>query len=667
MKKSLNKKFFKWMFSAVPLTVAAVLPLGMTTATHSNDFGQTEDNSKLYIEKNTAMSEYIALVENSNSIAELVNQTTFNYRKPQFIESVSTLSEFQEVLEQGANRVDIVFKYDVNKEKVQNYVSEIENALKDDFATIYAKYTLTFSIAFKDLEDFKKLVLKMMDLKIDYNDLLQVNVHETGRSAEEFSPSYFNDINNEPIGGGYSDPNDYPFWKNYYSINKRRYELVGLDGNTIQNQRILSTSYNKKHIKLGILEAQPKDTTQSPIVNPNSRVFTSENKIITRQNAGQLTNELTHANVVAEIMVGKQGLNPYSILYSDKTGDWNGWLNSSLNWYLYNGVYILNNSWKAKESFEESYNIQAEWLDNFLNANEDFIYIAAAGNDYQNFKDGKSLKYMDGYNIAQNIINVGALELYDWVIPAFLTEESKDVGYVTTAVPDVFRSTVYPEVFDLPRGTSTAAPTVTGMASFLKANYDIVFEKGSDYLILKSALISGSRNNNVWKRFDPITGEGLHNVYDGRVGFGRADFNKVFVSLASLSYLKIFANGSQKSRSQTDIHLRSGQKYRANITWKGQDMYKTKWVNDFLFFGHTEYEFVGPINLNLQITTPDGKKIRARRIEQKTTDKEHLMNTETIEFEAKTSGVYKVEVLYDSSEKSDRRKDLDVAFTYSEL
>ncbi|WP_371246354.1 S8 family serine peptidase [Mycoplasmopsis agassizii] len=669
MKKSLNKKIFKWMFSVVPLTVAAVLPLSMTTATRSNDFGQTEDNSKLYIEKNTTMSEYIALVENSNSIAELVNQTTFNYRRPEFVESVSTFEEFQKVMEQGANRLDIVFKYNVDKEKIKSYVEKIESTFKDDFETIYAEYTLTFSIAFKNLEDFKKLVVKMMQLNIDYQDLLQVNVHETGRSFEEFSPTSFYDLSHEYHGGTAKIEE---FWTNYYPTNKRRYELVGLDHDTLSGARHFVLSQqdrrNKVIVNAGIIEASPEDW-KSPLVNRNSPAFQDSNKIIIKGN-GRSSELHSHANSVAEIIIGKQGLNPHISLFSEQTGNWNGWLNSSLNWFLQNKVHIVNNSWKIKNNLVESYNDDSAWLDNFLNANEDFIFIIASGNDYRKtFEDKKTnkiykLDYMDGYNLSQNAINVSALELEERVNPAPFTEKSKDDGYITTSVPDSFLAT---NSYITDRGTSFAAPTVTAMATFMRANYEYLFRKGSDYLIFKSALISGSRNNSVSARFDSSTGAGLHDVYDKRVGFGRANYKKMSESIFNLEYFRIFANGREKSKSQTERTLREGKRYRANITWKGQDLYKTRWVNDFLFFGHTEYEYVGPINLNLQITTPDGKKINAVKIYKETKWGEQVMNTETIEFETKLLGVYKFEVIYDPYEENGRKRDLDVAFTYSEL
>ncbi|PAK21592.1 hypothetical protein CJJ23_01425 [Mycoplasmopsis agassizii] len=675
MNKSLKRKIFKSLFAILPLTIAIFTPLTISANVNEKDSTVVNLQQETYNVKSTK-EKYIDLILSSGSISEIIEKTTFNYVKPEFVSTISNERDFYKILVQGANRIDIVFKAKTEKTKLKSYLEMIRSSLGDEFENIYGEYTLTFSIAYKSTEDFKKLLIKMLDFKLDYNDILQVNVHETGRNYD-----YFNDVeesskstavNNSNIGTSVSSNtlinyND-NFWNNYTEINKRRYTLSGFDYQNLKYEREQAENNVNKYgreMKVGILEVQSDDYKTSALVDSRSASFFKNSKI---HLSGTLYNDphrISHANTVAEIIMGKQGINPSISLYSSQFHFLNGLLNGALNWYLRNGVHIVNNSWKYTWNKDEDYNTHSEWLDNFLNANEDFIFIIGAGNDADDFNgDDPSHWYgfIDAYNISQNAITVGALKSLEKNVPTDYTEASKNQGYITTSVPGEFQPTGYD---GSKTGTSFAAPTITGMASLLKTNYPSFFDRGSDYLIIKSALISGSRKDDYTFSFF-TNGQGMWPVYDIKTGFGRANFFKVRESLLHLNYLKVYAD-SNKSAAISSHYFEKNEKYRVNATWKGENLFKNTWVQDFLFFGHNHYTYIGPLDLKLQVITPDGDELDALEIKELFTNKKKLMNTETIEFETKKAGYYKFKVFYDPSEEQGRKKDLDVALTYSKI
>ncbi|WP_371246126.1 S8 family serine peptidase [Mycoplasmopsis agassizii] len=533
------KKYKRNLWSLLGLSTASLAAVGaLVSVSYSSnsqqqnvveDLKTQKEDTSLSKDKKTLRRKYVEELLKSDSIKDIVSQTSFNYKKPEFIKTLSSRESFQKVLNQGANRVDIVFKAGTDKTKLNTYLEQMYAILGNDFETLYGKYTLTFSIAYKDLNDFKKLVLKISEFDFYFNDLLQVNVHETGRSTEEFNTA-LRKISLEESDLRHRERFYVPktFWDDYNSATKKRYGLIGLDYQTLNQERMQAynnINYGKAEMKVGIIEAVPRNPDSSSYVDKNSSAFIESSKIITRGTSNLPFKEYSHPNMVADVIMGRQGINPNIMLFSDVTSRWNGWLNSTLNWFLYRGVYMVNNSWGAEMGTNEEYNSDSEWLDNFLNENEDFIFIISAGNSYiERITEGKksyttsAYKYLDYYTLSHNAIVVGALESTQYISPYLDsnggTEVSKDQSYVTTSVPDSFS----PTGLDLQgryllRGTSFAAPTITGIASLLKTNYPEIFKQGSDYMILKSALISGSRQNWYNTLFLDITGKGFFMKY----------------------------------------------------------------------------------------------------------------------------------------------------------
>ncbi|PAK20999.1 hypothetical protein CJJ23_04295 [Mycoplasmopsis agassizii] len=460
------------------------------------------------------------------------------------------------------------------------------------------------------------------------------------------------------------------FWKNYYEYNKKRYKYVGLDEEVLREERKWARELWEvgARTNVGVLEAKG-------VVDRQSSIFSSTD--ITVYDG---TNS-DHANKVAEVIVGKQGINPYASLYSDKTYGITG-VKGSIEWLVKNGVYIINNSWGETDGYDENSwityqdNPNAIWLDNFINENPEVVFIKAAGNDIdrRKFDDnnnpityktpGYIAMYIESFSLSYNSIIVGALENTKHIKPEYFTEFSKYTNYISVSAPDQFTSQyaidhgTKPNVY----GTSFATPTVSAIATLLKTNYSPYFNIGADSLIMKSILISGARNNeednilyNSSKNINPKT-------YDGNIGFGRVNFLKAKEALQRLRYFKMKKTNTYTNPAVERINMKKGTKYRVNATWMNVDSLKSEWITTFLFFGYPKYTHIGAIPISVNLYTPSNQKIKVYN-EMVFSGQAEKANTITFEFTATETGSYAFNFSFDT----DRKRDLDVAFTYSTL
>ncbi|WP_371246116.1 S8 family serine peptidase [Mycoplasmopsis agassizii] len=133
---------------------------------------------------------------------------------------------------------------------------------------------------------------------------------------------------------------------------------------------MLKSLRTRKRVKVGVLE-------YGGLVRKDAIIYSSDDIHVEE---GPIS---LHANEVAEIIIGQQGINPYASLYSDWLQGWNGH-KGAIERLVSKGVTIINNSWEegdlSKEIEYTSYNDNAIWLDNFINANPEVVFIKAAGN-----------------------------------------------------------------------------------------------------------------------------------------------------------------------------------------------------------------------------------------------------------------------------------------------
>ncbi|WP_159444213.1 S8 family serine peptidase [Mycoplasmopsis agassizii] len=628
-----------------------------------------EENNSVK-DKKTFLDNLIEKIKKSDSIEEILKGSIINYKKTEQQFKTNSLSDYITSLKNGANRFDIVFKAGRDSNLINHYVEKIKLAINSLSAKyIYSENSLTFSIAFDSLENFKKIFLKLLTIEIDSQDILQVNVNETGKTVEQLKPAYYKNIYKILLG---SDPDiggspfiiydgESSFWENYNWLNQERYRLIGLTYPVLSEERRDSAPIvgKKKLVKVGILDP-------SGIIDTSAKQFWKSTKKVTHDDFFLSESVGLHANRVAEVIIGKQGITPYVDLYSSQFEDWNG-IAGELNWFINNGVHVINNSWGSVYQNLTAYNADAQWLDNFLLQNSEVVFIKTAGNEGNPLKKGykKGNEFLEHRSLSFNSIIVGALETQERVKGQAFSEISKNVNYVTTSAPDLFISEFEDEKgLHAIGGTSFAAPSITGIVALLKQpKYQAKLNQGKDSIIIKSAIISGSRNNlddYLWNNQEKSVWN--HN-YNNKTGFGRANYSKIQESLNNLEYFRLTSRYTEDNKYVKKVYIDKGKKYRVNITWQVRDLLhrfpidKSVWLYNVPTPDDT---FTPPVSISLNVRFPgnSGKVVSVDN---------NLWNTKIVDFEATESGYYSFEVFYNSILKDPRLKDYDVAMTYSQF
>ncbi|PAK20916.1 hypothetical protein CJJ23_04645 [Mycoplasmopsis agassizii] len=597
------------------------------------------------------------------------------------INEKENLIQQPKTIKNGSSKIEIVFKAGINPEQLQKYVDQIKDAIGTSRELIFYKYVLTLSISYHDEDDLKKLYSLISDLKIDKNDLLQLNVHDKDENSdrEKFIPEmnplesqYWDYVWNQHYNQKEPSPTTPPkhveqpkkldttFWDKYDPVNQKRYESVGLTKEILARERqYLETKANAGNkTKVGIIEV-------NGIVDKNSNNFATKDINVDSRNVryDPKDRDNLHANTVAEVIIGKQGINPYVSLYSkwhvanvpveDKK-----FLTRVMESLVKEGVYIQNYTGSIHGSHGIYYGEPAGTIDEFISKNPEVIFIIAAGNEGEAEREDRYgerqpnlwLRYINDTTLSQNSIIVGSLEPSNRIEPKPASEYSYIDNYISVSTPDDFHS-----MFDVPFdnknvvGNSMSAPTIAAMATILKTNYHSYFDMGADSIIMKSALIAGSRQEIIYSliglgKFTPSRPP----VYRQQVGFGRPDFSKVKESLLNLDYFRLSKINTNNNPLTKRIYLYKDDAYRFNITWLN-DNYKSERLS----------WYKGPLSLNLNVVAPSNKKTEAKKWFER-----QKANTKTIEFIAEESGYYTFNI---SQEDESRKKDVDVAFTYSKI
>ncbi|WP_371246107.1 S8 family serine peptidase [Mycoplasmopsis agassizii] len=700
-------------------TVLTLLTGGIFIASSFAGISATSQHAPS-ITYNSKKSDYQLLInkiKNATSITEMAEGNFLNYRVYKKIDE-NNLESKKQIIKNGSNRLEIVFKAGVEKSKINQYVESLKKLLEKNHQYIYGEHTLTFSIAFEDIDDLKQSFLNIVELQINFNDLLQVNIFDTKYPVQEWQKinssialdfDYFDPLpwccrsyedmhppapepkpEPEPV---YTPPPAPPkpvykrwdmdedkVWNNYYNQNRLRYEFAGLNPLTLRDERVNAKKAweQEKRVKVGVLE-------YGGLVRKDAIIYSSDDIHVEE---GPIS---LHANEVAEIIIGQQGINPYASLYSDWLQGWNGH-KGAIERLVSKGVTIINNSWEegdlSKEIEYTSYNDNAIWLDNFINANPEVVFIKAAGNRgrgddyykkngvyYKYATPGKIAKYLDSYSLSYNSIIVGALKLDDNIEANDYSEHSAWINYVTTSAPDLFISQYASRYLtdeerkdgesDRKIGTSFAAPTITAIASLLKTNYSEYFDRGYDSIIMKSALISGSRSRLYWEtKFFPNLTFKEHKVYNDQAGFGRVNFEKVKESLEHLDYFTLRSENTENNPRKKTLDLVKGDIYRINLTWLNIDPFQKPVIYFPLRNGpEPTEEHVGPIPVKLNIIDPSNKKMEAYT-EWSSWQQANKVNTLTFEFKVAESGTYNFDIFQNGG---DRKDNFDVAMTYSKI
>lgn len=462
----------------------------------------------------------------------------------QFLQVQSTGSE-QRLLNFGVNRLEIFTK--LNNVQQSEIIKFIKENFGNDIPVKYEEFAGVLSIAYlkninKDIL-INKVLNYFIDNKITYNNIYNFN---TKTQYEDFEKSKLDNNSAENLQIPESRYN-YVNFKNE-SDNDHLFSFVGLTKKT--RERHFNSFINNK-LNVGVLELGVAET--------HSKAFDWNRKygngIWWRDVWFYSEKSSRHATQVSELIAGTKGINPTVTVVSVQADmKWNG-LSSEFN-YLLKYTNLVNNSWGYPYDPDDTMKWLYNYLDNLIFNNPELINVVASGNGYRRQKE------MSALALSKNSIVVGATSNTNPEKRADYSQVANYKNYLSVVAPggDYWFSdrTIYEGIeygYDN-SGTSFSAPVVTSIAAMLKQKYKSYFDLGSDSIIFKSALITGSRKP-----------KGINNIYTVETGFGIPQYDKIENALQSLIVLPNAKKGNNPATNTRKVYFNKGDKIRASLAF----------------------------------------------------------------------------------------------------
>ncbi|MBG0730763.1 S8 family serine peptidase [Mycoplasma sp. 'Moose RK'] len=508
----------------------------------------------------------------------------------------------------GVNRIDIFIK-NINNTLIEDLKQTLNIKFKIGFPIKYDEYTGVLSIAhikkINNDELLEFLIHWLKSNKINYKKIYNFNTN-----------TYYDDFikNDKKTSKNIFAPNslngryNYSYFKTE-TENLKAYDMVGLN---VENRSRHFTSFIDSDVKVGILEAEG-------VIEDDYYGFTWNkrfgNSMWWRNYWLYYESYSRHASQVAEIIVGKKGINPTLGLVSVELNlSWNG-LSGEMNYLLYY-TNIVNNSWGIEE-FIPKYNWLSEYFDTLIYNNSELINIIAAGNDF------RDKKVLSDIGLSRNSVVVGAIDFNE--NKTDYSQIGNDLNYVSVVLPGTYTfSEKSPiknsdgKIIDYSfqgSGTSFSAPVITAIAGTLKQKFKSYFDLGSDSLIFKASLIAGSRkpkNTSI--------------IYSPETGYGIPQYRKIEDAIKNIIVFKNVEKSKNSTYNQRSVFLRQGDRIRATLAFLYQNQ------ND-------------KTDIDLRILDENDNLI--------TKSENGNRNLEITEFEVPKTGYYKFQAYrYDSEEKN---------------
>lgn len=413
-------------------------------------------------------------------------------------------------------RFDIFF-WNNKKFSLNEYWTIIKNQylkdIKEEFVFELLEHINVISIAILKKENaqlFKEAINKFSKQTTDVKSIFFFNTN--------LSYNAFKDQRTGPRKSRYDvrpQQNLYNFMtaREYNGYNEANYNVVGLDYDT--RGKHLDEYLKKSPVTIGLLEAKGVVRHDSAPFKWNNRFG---NGVHWRDEPFYHEVSSDHADKVGEILVGIRGINQTAKLWSVQLDMfWNGYA-GEINFFLSKNVNIINNSWsKEDERGYANYDYNAEYFDNIINSNPELINIKSAGNQFDgDFKDNGEYippyKYIAASSLSKNSIVVGAINTNQDQNKTTYSQISGNGNYVSVVAPGNSYAFTSDNKY-LHSGTSFSAPVISALASMILQRNKNQFDRGHDSIIMKSALISGSKKPNYTNR-----------VYTEETGFGIPQF-----------------------------------------------------------------------------------------------------------------------------------------------
>ncbi|WP_069096767.1 S8 family serine peptidase [Mesomycoplasma ovipneumoniae] len=484
---------------------------------------------------------------------------TFNYQNTTDFSNVSSydvhdvyltsssLESEGEKINMGVNRFDIFIK-NIDSGLLRDLKETLNIKFKTDFPIKYDEYTGVLSIAHVKEIDNKKLLEFIIDwLKTNNINYKKIYNFNTNTYYDDFIKGKKKALKNIAKPNALVGRYNYPY---FYSEteNVQAYNMVGLN---VEDRSKHFTKFIHSDVKVGILE-------WGGVIEDNYKGFTWNKKygndMWWRNHWLYGESYSRHASQVAEIIVGKKGINPTLGLVSVEVSlNWNG-ISGEMNYLLYY-TNIVNNSWGIKK-FISKYNWLSEYLDSLIYNNSELINVVSAGNSFG------TKKVLADIALSRNSVVVGAIELDE--NKTSYSQIGNDLNYVSVVAPGTYTFSEQSPVKDedgriigysyQARGTSFAAPVITAIAGTLKQKFKGYFDLGSDSLIFKTSLIAGSRKP-----------KNSSTIYSPETGYGIPQYKKIEEAVQNILVFKDVKQSKNSTDNQRKVFFHKGDKIRATL------------------------------------------------------------------------------------------------------
>ncbi|VEU63260.1 S8 family serine peptidase [Mycoplasmopsis bovirhinis] len=557
-------------------------------------------------------SNKLLIAENNNKKIQYINLNSA------YVKAQAEESDEGRTINLGANRLEIFVR--LTQTQLDKITKFINHNTGKDVPILYHEFSGVLSIAYiKSIDNNKlnDLVLNFFkDNNIEYTNIYSFN---TNTYYDNFKIQKENGKITK--GQAYVSPRqDYSHFEHEYD-NEWLFSFLGLDKKTRKEH---FNNYINSKVNIGVLES-------GGVVETDSDAFTWNKKY---GNGVSWRNELfyyeswsRHATQVAELIAGKKGINQtLGIISVELNLFWTG-ITGELN-YLLGHTNIVNNSWSLDSTGLAWNRGLYNYLDNLIFNNPELINIFSAGNGFD-----KGKKEIDGVQLSKNSIIIGATDNYNLEKKSGYSQIGNNKNFISVVAPGgYYRFTDRNKYKDnngnwVTRGytnigTSFSAPVISTIAGMLKQKYKWHFDLGSDSIIFKSALISGSRRPKE-----------IQSIYTPETGYGIPQYDKIQEAMRSLIVLKKTDKNPDVGQNSRKVYFSAGEKVRATLA--------------FLYNGSND-----STDIDFMVKTKDGNVL----VSGINGDR----NAEVVEFVAPYSGLY----TFEAYTYKTTRKNVEVAITY---
>lgn len=468
--------------------------------------------------------------------------------------------------------------------------------------------------------------------------------------------------------------------------------------------KIKNSTFKKQFDIIGVKDSSTIYDIKVAILEPGhiqDSLYSLKESVISFTNLDNKDHISKHKTLIASIIVGDNGINPYGRVFDIGYDEYNDF-SKKMKTLSEIGVSIVNLSYNYgdKEGNRKTYDWNAQYLD-YISRKYGITFVIASGNngEYNTEKQvGKWFSpYLDGFALSLNTIKVGSVgyntswqnfekmndeeikELYS-DISGFSShlvkqEDFKERGvnvvapgamipiWYTLKHDQYFKETVG-SIYDY--GTSFSAPFVVGALARIMSKYPDLNYKPHVSLLLTTL---GAK---TMTKQAPNLSNGLND----KVGSGLLNFELMEKAAKNVKVYEVNKNSSESSLNYRTFKLNAGDKFKGSVAWLNNSFFSSKdekdldieWFNepsarnkieqDISLQNNSIHKVIQKMenfDLELQIQKDGNWKTVQKSSSQKS-------NIELIEKTISESGEYRLVVKFPSELKTDQKVKLALGY-----